>query len=173
MDAVVVASHLPGEGHFRSDTFRVDPVLCEDDYSYWRGLAKHWDGPNTICNVEHDIEVHDEHIAALLDCPHPLCSWAYRCHWISTGIPDGVIAAGAGARDIPRPLDEYYLQGGEEWAEWSAIGLVKIAPAARIGPLRREPWSTLELAVEDAVKRPWHTHGNEPGGAGLALHHHW
>jgi hypothetical protein len=166
-DAVVVCSHLPGEGHFHSERFRVAAVVCEDDYAYWRGLHEHWDSPATICNAEHDMEFGDEHIATLLDCPYPLCSWAYHGHWISTHLPGPVVAAGAGARDVASHPDAYYLQGGEECAAWSAIGLVKVTPRARTGPLRREPWNTLELAVNDAVRGPWHMHWPP------VIHHHW
>lgn len=178
MGALVVCSHLPGEGHYRSERFATRGVCCVDDHDYWRGLAAAWDHPGPLVLVEHDIEVTDEHVAALLSCPAPLCSWAYRCNWISTGIPGGVIAAGSGAReaDTTTPPDAYYLQGGEEWAAWSAIGLVKITPEARTGPLRREPWQRLELAVADAVRGPWHMHGNGafPGDySGHVVHHHW
>jgi hypothetical protein len=137
-------------------------VLCVDDYSYWRSLADVWESDRTILNVEHDIDLRERHLTELLACPRGLCSFAYRCNWASNGIPGGVIAAGTGPE-----LGVDCLQGGEEWAAWSAIGLVKIAPAARIGPLRREPWASLERAVHDAVKRPWHVHWPE------VPHWHW
>ena len=172
-EPLVLCSHLPGEGHFESDRFEVIPALCEDEFDYWSALDVVWPSDATIVNVEHDMDVRDEHIAALLDCPHPLCSWAYCCHWASTGLSHDVIAAGSGARDSDTNPDPDYLQGGEEWAAWSAIGLVKIAAEARIGQLRRERWNKLELSVHDAVKRPWHMHGNAVGGAQLVLHHHW
>lgn len=169
-EPLVIASHLPGEGHFRSERFEVAPVPCADGFDYWRGLADHWSSDRTLINVEHDMEAGDEHVHALVDCPRPLCSWAYRCNWISTGLKGGVIAAGNGARiaDHRHPPEAYYLQGGEEWAKWSAIGLVKITPEARVGPLRREPWQRLELAVHDAVKRPWCMHWDPP-----LNHWHW
>lgn len=170
---LVVASHLPGEGHFRSEHFRVVPVCCVGEFDYHAALAAVWESDETIVNVEHDIEVSDEHVEALIDCPEPLCSWAYHCHWASTGLPHDVIAAGTGRRDPHTNPDPDCLTGGEEWANWSAIGLVKIAPEARIGPLRREPWQRLELSIHDAVKRPWHMHGNAVGGADLVPHHHW
>lgn len=166
-EPLVVCSYLPGEGHFESKRFEVVGLECRGEFDYWAGVAAHWESAETLVLVEHDIEVTDEHIAELLACPHPLDSFAYRCHWISTGIDGGVIAAGAGERDFYRQPDAYYLQGGEEWANWSAIGLVKIAPEARIAPLRREPWSQLELAVEAAVRRPWHMHWPP------VTHHHW
>ena len=125
---------------------------------YWRGLAEHWDHPGPLVNVEHDIEVTDEHVAALLACPEPLCSWAYECHWASTGLDHDVIAAGNGRRDPRSNPDPDCLVGGEEWAAWSAIGLVKLTADVRVGPLRREPWQRLELAVHDAVRGPWHMH---------------
>lgn len=163
----MLASHLRGEGHFRSSAFRVVPACCEGPYDYWRALADLWDGLETIVNVEHDVEASDDHVAQLLACGHLLCSWAYQCHWISTGLPRDVIAAGLGARDPQTHPDPVHLTGGEEWANWSAIGLVKIAPEARTGPLRREPWQQLELAVHDAVSGPWHMHWPP------VTHHHW
>lgn len=167
MTAVVVCSHLPGEGHFRSERFSVHPVECRDDLDYWRGLLQHWDGDVTIINIEHDMDAADEHVQALIDCPHPLCSWAYRCNWASTGILGGVIAAGLGARDGDSNPDPGYLQGGEEWAAWSAIGLVKITAEARVGPLHPEIWQRLELSIHDAVRGPFHMHWP------LVPHHHW
>jgi hypothetical protein len=178
--AIVVCSHLPDEGHFRSERFPVAPVVCREHepLDYWAGLNRFWRSDVTIVNVEHDVEATDEHVQALLDCPEPLCSHAYRCHWISTGLPGGVIAAGMGARvaDTTMPPEAYYLQGGEEWANWSAIGLVKVTAAARVGPLRPEPWQRLELALHDAVTPPFHMHGNgtAPGDfSGHIPHHHW
>ena len=81
---LVLASHLPGEGYFRSERYQVRPLLCEGDRDYWRGLVLHWDHPGTLINVEHDVEVTDEHIDALLACDEPLCSWVYPLHWAST-----------------------------------------------------------------------------------------
>lgn len=164
---LVIASHLPGEGHFRSKSFHVAAGECRDDFDYWRHLSVAFQGSHTVVNLEHDIEVTDDHVAALIGCPYPLCSWAYDVHWASTSLRDDVIAAGNGARDADRHPDPGFLQGGEEWAEWSAIGLVKITPDARVAPLRREPWQRLELAVHDAVTRPWHMHWPP------VPHHHW
>lgn len=167
--ALIVATHLPGHGHAlsgRSCGPEVRPAVCRDAFDYWRALSEAWEHPGPIINVEHDVAVGAEHLDELLACPHPLCSWAYASHWVTTGIGD-VIAAGTGARDRRLGPDAYYLQGGEEWARWSAIGLVKVAPEARVGPLRQEPWQTLELAVEDAVRGPWHMHWPP------VTHHHW
>lgn len=158
MRAVVVATHLRGEGHLRSRRFDVRPVCCVDELGYWRALDGLWASGVTIVNVEHDMQVTDRHVAALLACEHPLCSWAYACHWASTGLAHDVIAAGTGMRDRATNPDPGYLTGGEEWAAWSAIGLVKITAEARVAPLRCEPWPFVELAVHDAVKRPWHMH---------------
>lgn len=160
---VVIASHLPGEGHFRSDKYTVLPLLCVDDFDYWAGLARQWTIVRTIVNIEHDIEATDDHIAELLDCPHDPCSYVYACHWQTTHTPHDVNAAGNGNSETQRT----YCQGGEEWAEWSAIGAVKITPAARIGPLAKAHWSRVELSIENAVSRPWHLHW------GTLNHHHW
>lgn len=137
-------------------------LFCEDEFDYWRGLEYVWDSPRTLINAEHDMALRDAHLQALIDCPHPLCSWCYLGHWASTGLDHDVWAAGTGEPGTA------YLQGSEQWADWSAIGLVKLAPEARVSPLRRERWMRLELAVHDAVKRPWHMHADPP-----LPHHHF
>lgn len=157
---LIICSRLPGEGYYHSLHFETRPVLCSDDFDYWRGLSDVWESDRTLINVEHDVDVRERHLSELIACPHGLCSWAYRMHWASNGVGD-LIAAGTGDRDRVTNPDPGFLQGGEEWAAWSAIGLVKIAPEARIGPLRREPWATLELAVHDAVNGRWHMHWPE------------
>ncbi|GAC1530904.1 MAG: hypothetical protein NVS3B1_23600 [Marmoricola sp.] len=131
------------------------PVECRAECDYWAGLKAHWDTPGPLLNVEHDMDVSDRHLQTLVDCPHDACSWAYHTHWASTGLSSDVIAARSAEWNDPAAN---YLQGGEEWAAWSAIGLVKITARARIAPLRREPWTRVELAVNDATARPWHMH---------------
>jgi hypothetical protein len=163
---VVLASHLEGEGHFRSERYTVKPALCRGDFDYAIALEALWDSDLTIVNVEHDIEVSDAHLDELVACPHGSCAWAYQCHWITTGHAEGIIAAGTGEW-------AHHLQGGEEWADWSAIGLVKITPEARIEPLRCAKWQELEVRVHRAVARPWHVHGNAADKSGHATHHHW
>ena len=171
-DPLVICSRLAGEGYYHSLHFETRPILCQGLFDYWHGLAEAWESGRVLVNVEHDMDVRERHLTELISCPHSLCSFAYRTHWASNGVGD-LIAAGTGDRDRVTNPDPGYLQGGEEWAAWSAIGLVKIAPEARIGPLRREPWNTLELAVHDAVARPWHMHGNAVGGRELVPHWHW
>jgi hypothetical protein len=161
---VVLASHLPGEGCFRSATHPVQPVECRGDCDYWAALDALWGTDLTIVNLEHDLEVTDEHLDELVACEHPLCSWTYQCHFASTGQPESIIAAGTGDW-------AHHLQGGEEWADWSAIGLVKITPRARTGPLVCRTWQHLERSVHNAVRRPWHMHGNTPDKH--LIHHHW
>ena len=163
MAAIVLASHLPGEGHFRSERHRVVPILCRDPLDYWRGLAEWWDSDETLVNLEHDIEATDDQVDELLDCQHSLCSWAYRCHWASTGLPHDVYAHGTG----DRYRNTHYLTGGEPWADWSAIGFLKIGPGARVGPLAPATWSEVELSIEAAIDGPVHMHWPE------VTHHHW
>lgn len=157
-DLVILASYLPGEGYLTSEKYGVKPILCEDDFDYWQGLAAWWDSDFTIVNVEHDLEWSDSEIAALAACPHSLCSWNYRCHWASSGQVNGV---------LPHTLNDKFIEPGDELADWSAIGLIKIAPEARIAPLPKEPWNRVEWAIDEAVMKPWHIHGPE------LPHHHW
>ena len=167
---ILLASYLPGEGCcLRNSKHPVERIECVGPYDYWRGFLKHWDSDEVIVNVEHDLEISDEHIDALLDCPHPLCSVPYPCHWITTGMTRDVFAVGN-----DRWHGQFFFGGGEEWANWSAIGLVKIAPEARIAPLGMARWARLEIAIEEAIKPPWHLHWAEPYGTLPAVtHHHW
>ena len=157
---IVLASHLPSQGHaaFQITRHRVVPVCCEDPFDYWQAFSEWWETDETICNVEHDIEANTDHVDALLGCPHPACAWIYAGHWRTTGQSDDVLAHLCDGR--PGKL-------GDEWADWVALGLIKLAPEARTGPLRREPWMALENAVNDAIAGPVHMHGP------AAHHHHW
>ena len=165
MDCVVLASHLPGEGHVRSKRYKVQAWTCCADFDYWRGLASVWESALTLVNIEHDVEVTDDVIAGLLACSRPLCSQMYPCHWVSTGRFDDVWPArneqpGSGGLAL-------FVETDTEFAAQSAIGCVKITPEARIGPLAEAHWSRLEVSVENAVQGPWHLHW--PG----IPHHHW
>ena len=160
--AIVVASYLPGEGPcLRSTRFELTRVECRGPYDYWRGLAKAWATDETVLNVEHDIELYDADIDDLLDCPHPLCTRAYECHWITTSLP----------RDVfPMGHDRYqtdFTEEGTEWANWSAIGCIKVAPEARSRVLLMARWQNVEMAVEETITPPWHVHWPP------LKHHHW
>ena len=174
MDAVVLASHLAGEGAFRSQKYTVKPWLCREDevFDYWRGLLSVWDFPGIVLNAEHDVEFTDDHLDELLRCPHPQCSYQYPCHWASTGRFDDVWPARneqPGSNGLA-----VFVETGTEWAAQSAIGLVKLTPESRVGPLEQAHWSRLEVSVENATKRPWHLHFGAPYGPNPPLkHHHW
>lgn len=155
---IVVASHLPGEGHFRSRAYRVVPVLCIDPLDYWRGLAAVWDHAGSLINIEHDMEVTDAHIAELEECPHPLCTFAYASHWVTTHQRTDVYSHRIGDR---------YITEGVEWCEKSAIGLCKLTLEQRSTPLAPRPWSHVEESIEAVVTPPWHVHWPP------VTHHHW
>ena len=160
MDAVVLASHLPGEGHVRSKRYKVQAWACVDPFDYWRGYASVWESNLTILGLEHDVEVTDEHFAALLACSADLCSAMYPMHWCSTGMFEDV---------WPARNNSLFVKGGEPTSEQSAIGCVKITPQARIGPLEQAPWNRLEVSIEKAVQGPWCLHWFDPP----LRHHHW
>lgn len=155
---MVLASHLPGEGVFRSQRFEVVPILCQDDFDFWSGVAAYWETDATIVNLEHDIEATDDHLEALFDCPHPLCWWAYRCHWVTTHRADDT---------YPALVESRRVTPADEWADWAPLGLLKITPQARTAPLARTPWVQLERSVNAAVAPPYHLHWPE------VQHHHW
>lgn len=157
-EPVVLASYLAGEGHFTSDIHRVIPIRCDADEDYSLGVAAWWEHAAPIVNLEHDLEVTDREISDLLACPHSLCAHNYPMHWISTGNPNEV---------LPHTMNGKFVQEGDEWAEWSAIGLVKIALEARTGSLYPCHWHQVEDAIDKAVTGLWHLHGPP------LKHHHW
>lgn len=155
---MIIASYLPREACLVSERHKITYVCCHDDLDYWRALHHGWEHVGDIVNIEHDMACTDSHITEILDCAEPLCTYAYRCHWVTTRQPGGVSAQRFEGREVGT---------GEQYATWSGIGLCKIAPRARTSPLKREPWHQLESAVNDAVIRRWHIHWPE------VIHHHW
>ena len=136
---------------------------ADDRYAYWRSLAAVWASTDILVNVEHDNEFSQSLVSALLACSHPLCTHAYRMH-----VPRSHWAHGWAPQDARRERGErvQWIERGEEWADYSAIGFCKIAPEARIGPLAHCEWPGVELAVNNATAGLWHVHW--PGVA----HHH-
>ena len=165
-EPLVLVSYLPDEGHYQSQLYKTVSVLCDTDTAYWRGIADHWEQPLSIVNIEHDIEWTDAQISELLDCKYDACSFVYKCHWATTQQPNGSYAA---------TIDGRFIAPGDEWADWSAIGFIKIAPAARIAPLREVVWNRVEDAIDEAVQKPWHMHwvSDSDGSLGGVPHHHW
>lgn len=150
-DVLVVASYLPGETPFVSQRFDVVPVLCVGDFDYSRGLASAWATGKTVVNVEHDLEVSDDLIAALVDCPEPLCSWAYLVYPVS-GIHDGPAYPFTAGNPGP------WIREGEQWADWAAPGFIKVRPDARTGPLPEKHWLGVEAATNFHTPGRWHIH---------------
>lgn len=137
---VIAASHLPGEEPHRSENFQVRPIECKDEYSYWQGLRDLWQTTGTLLNVEHDMEFSDELVQGLLDCPHPLCSYAYRV-WM-VGLTQWVYCPTRGG---------HWIGQGDEWADTASLGFCKIAASARERVPIRMPWKFLEHSICNAV----------------------
>lgn len=160
---VVLASHLPGEGHFRSERFRVVSLPCEGDLDYSHGMQTLWATGKAICNIEHDMECSDELIQELLDCPHPLCTHAYLLYWPSTHQAQPHYAQRHGGTNYGD-----WIKQGEEWCDFSGIGFCKIVPQARVRPLVDSHWSIVDCAVTNATDAHWHVHWKN--GVGVE---HW
>lgn len=149
VSTVLYRAHFPDKVMLSSRYPTCDLILTGDDFDYWRGMEELWGTDATLVNVEHDMEFSDHLVAELLDCPHPLCSYAYQCH-------------------IPRTFWAHYLDGrgmsgtnvpeGAEWAAWSAIGFCKIAPEIRTRPLAQNRWIAVESSVNTSLRKPWHLH---------------
>lgn len=151
---IVVASHLPGETPFTSTRWHVQPVECVGDFDYSRGLAAAWASNLTVVNVEHDLQVDDDLIAALVDCPEPLCAQTYPLY----------AASGAHGTD-QGPIYPYvehepgdWVAEGVEFADFAAPGFMKARPEARTGPLPEKHWLGVEQATNYYVTGRWHLH---------------
>jgi hypothetical protein len=153
---IVLASHLPGEGRFRSEQFRIVSLLCVDDLDYSRGLQSLWGSDHTLIVLEHDMECSDELIQGLLDCPHSLCTHSYLLHWASTHSAKPHYAQMVGSRPSVGGGD--WIKRGDEWADFTGIGFCKITPEARVRPLEETGWQDVDCAVTKAVEGRWHVH---------------
>lgn len=151
---VVLAGRLPHEGCFWSERHRVVPILCDDTFAYWVGLAEWWATTETVIHLDHDIEATDSHIDALLACEHPACTWSYTLHWASSGIAEGISA-------------QKGVEG--EFCSYSGLGLIKLSAESRIAPLPKALWPRVEWSVNESIAGPWHLHGVSQE----IPHHHW
>jgi hypothetical protein len=115
-----------------------------------------WPSDKAIVNVEHDMEVSDELIQQLLDCPHPLCTFAYKLYWPSTHQAQPHYAQRDGG-----PNYGEWIKEGVECCGFSGIGLCKIAPEARACPLADSHWSTVDCAISRSTEGDWHVHWPE------------
>ncbi|HET6911116.1 MAG TPA: hypothetical protein VFH54_17440 [Mycobacteriales bacterium] len=125
------------------------------DLDYSRGLAAAWNDPAvTVVNVEHDVEVSDDLIAALVDCPEPLCAWTYPLYAASRahGTEHGPIFPFCATNPGP------WVTEGTEWVEWAAPGFIKATAAARRGPFPDKHWLGVEQATNYLVTGRWHLH---------------
>ena len=173
VDTVVVSTHLTDEDPFKSDVYSVLGVECLTEFSYWAGVSSVWQKGYTVINIEHDMERSDELVAGLLECPHPLCAYAYTVYPTALGryiycatrdrITDAEFDAG---------LRPGWIIEGEEWADWSSIGFCKIAPSAQLQPLDKMFWQWFEHTINrsatrttqvghQAVRNRWHIHWPE------------
>lgn len=165
MEVVVVSSRLAGEAATTSRHSVLD-VVCVEDTDYGQAVASVWGGGVTVVNIEHDMQVTDDLIDALLDCPHPLCSWAYRVYPVSTMRPAPMWAHAVAQTQNGRLLSwpnfsvtARWISEGEQWADFSAIGFCKITPAAMADLIETgASWRWVEMAVNAAVTGPWHLH---------------
>lgn len=136
----MVACRVAGDHPFSSDRYEVRAPVVADDYGYWQALNEAWNTSDVLVNVEHDMEFSDELVDGLVNCPHPRCTYPYRCwlkhhkHWVYTPVLDG-----------------HWIEKGVEWADTSTLGFIKIAPEARTQPLERMIWKFLEHKVCEAT----------------------
>lgn len=164
-NVIVTSSYLSGEQPIKSGRYDVQGIECHlehGEFNYCDGLQEAWATDKIVVNVEHDMEHSDLLIDDLVNCPYPLCSFAYQVwptalqRWIycATSVKaNGLLS---------------WLNKGDEWAYWSSIGFCKIAPSARVKPLDRLFWQYIEHSINRVVGKYL-----DGGGAGLDWHIHW
>jgi hypothetical protein len=138
-----------------------------DGFSYHEALARCWESGDTVLNVEWDMEHSRSLMLGLLACPHSLCTYAYMMHLPTKHYAHGDVSAVPAFRE--RGEGVRWIERGDEWASYSGIGFCKIALGARVGELERQSWPLVELAVNRAVRGPWHVHWHNSVGI---EHHH-
>jgi hypothetical protein len=164
---VILASHLVGQPHFRSERFEVVGIECVEPEDYWRGVEAHWASDETLCILEHDMEVSDDLIQTLLDCDCAFGTWAY---WL--GIPSGGPHWAHRTGKKP-PCGGVWIETGDEWADYGGIGFCKITPQARVRPLPEQSWQFVDIAVFQAVDERVHVHWKDgPDGPEGVEHLH-
>jgi hypothetical protein len=166
---VILASHLTGARHFTSTRHMVVPVPCRESLDYYNGVLPWWSTSRTICIVEHDMQVDDDLIQQLLDCPEPFCSWSY---WL--GLPSGG-PHWAHRTGLKPPCGGVWIETGDEWADFGGIGFCKIEPSARVRPLEETDWTGVDCAVSRATDCRVHVHWKRDEGGqcvGVEHYHH-
>ena len=164
-DVVITSSYLSGEEPLRSERYDVHGIECKDvrgEFDYCFGLQEAWMTDKIVVNVEHDMEFSDELVDGLVNCPWPLCAYAYQV-W-PTALQRWIYCATS--KKTNGLLS--WLNKGDEWAYWSSIGFCKVAPSARAKPLDLIFWQYLEHSVNRAVGKY-----GDGKGAGLDWHIHW
>lgn len=151
------AARLPGEPLLETD-HPAYHAICADVFDYGDGWRELWESGDTIVCVEHDMEFSDALVDELLSCPQPLCAHAYLMH--QYGPPfyaHGWLPQQKGLRAQASCIR--WIDHGEERADYSAVGFVKIAPRARRFPLAENiPWMAVEQEVNAATTGTWHIH---------------
>ena len=158
-NVIVLCGHGPAEQPQRFDRYKTTTFFYDDNDPPEKGavLERWWGSGLTIVYLDNDVEVHDEHLDALLACPEPLCSWQFVLHWVSGGGPSGKLI----------DVDE-----GDGFSGYSPMGLVRIRPEARRCWQMPHHWRDVEMAMNACVNGRWHLHGPANGQEALP-HHHW
>jgi hypothetical protein len=149
-------------------TLRYVPELGGDAFGYWAALSELWERPVTVVNVEWDMEYSDQLARQLNDCPHPVCTHAYRVYpGASTRLPEPVWAHQVSTVGLSPPIPSIvnwcargcrWLADGDEWADFGGIGFLKVTPEGRSGSLRRDTWRGVEMSVAASLTSRIHVH---------------
>lgn len=172
-DAVrkVYAAYKPPLMPFYSDEFDVYSLQIRSDADYAIGMATMYENGEQFVNIEHDMQVSDDRIYELFECPLPFCTWAYRIHrsWIvdlsqgkldeeTLSYPNSFYAQHNVLDGRVIPIQNQEVTS----ALCSGIGFCKITPDGREFPIVH--WTAVEQPVQELcqnVAKAWHIHWPE------------
>lgn len=142
----------------RLQIVRFVPSEGDDAFAYHAALDAAWSERGALINVEWDMEDTPALVLDLLACPQPLCTYAYLLYEPTTREAEPHYAQSS----VWMAEGGHWIARGVEWCEWSGIGFCKVERGVRReGPLARQPWMGVEIAVNEAVRGPWHVHWPE------------
>jgi hypothetical protein len=132
--------------------------------------------PLTTLFLEEDVVPYDAFINGMFDCPEPICVAPIEAHVRNT--PKGSRGPCSYGVCTPGPClwnNTGEVRRGDEWAEFSGLGCVKVKPEVR----ELWPWKDLTPGKANIDGRLWQTLRSRRGGMSAAgplfprLHVHW
>ena len=199
---IVTSSYLTGEEPVRSDRYEVQGIECHTEhgeFDYCDGLQKAWITNKVLVNIEHDMEHSDALIDGLVNCPYPVCAYAYQVYPTALGRyiycatsrkvwkeedeadyrmghegtnPSDLSGVNAFDRELGvRKVGDEYISWLDEGDQWAVWSSIGFCKIAPVA--RTKPLDRLFwMYIEHSVNRSVGKYMNA-GGANYDWHIHW